>query len=86
MGKSNPNTNTNVKGSLSQAEHDRMVHEAEEFRAEDDTNRQMVEAKNGLRQVSEVATQQRRSRRGGKQVKKHEITPMQLKHMSCSWA
>merc|ERR1712029_88040 len=36
------------KGRLSQAEIDRMVQEAEKFRAEDETNRAKVEAKNGL--------------------------------------
>merc|ERR1712018_147212 len=35
-------------GRLSQAEIDRMVQEAEKFRAEDESNREKVEAKNGL--------------------------------------
>merc|ERR1711972_958512 len=39
---------TNEKGRLSQAEIDRMVQEAEKFKAEDDQNRQKIEAKNGL--------------------------------------
>merc|ERR1739837_11177 len=38
----------NEKGRLSQAEIDRMVQEAEKFRAEDESNRQKIEAKNGL--------------------------------------
>merc|ERR1712194_655089 len=41
-------TITNEKGRLSQAEIDRMVSEAEKFRAEDETNRSKIEAKNGL--------------------------------------
>merc|ERR1712091_490339 len=36
------------KGRLSQAEIDRMVQEAEKYKAEDDANRGKVEAKNGL--------------------------------------
>merc|ERR1712150_251483 len=47
-GKSNQITITNEKGRLSQAEIDRMVSEAEKFRAEDETNRAKIEAKNGL--------------------------------------
>jgi len=47
-GKSNQITITNEKGRLSQAEIDRMVQEAETFRAEDEANRVKVEAKNGL--------------------------------------
>merc|ERR1712117_585935 len=47
-GKSNQITITNEKGRLSQAEIDRMVQEAEKFRAEDESNRQKIEAKNGL--------------------------------------
>merc|ERR1712028_176976 len=47
-GKSNQITITNEKGRLSQAEIDRMVQEAEKFRAEDEENRSKVEAKNGL--------------------------------------
>jgi len=47
-GKSNQITITNEKGRLSQAEIDRMVQEAEKFRAEDETNRAKIEAKNGL--------------------------------------
>merc|ERR1712023_82833 len=39
---------TNEKGRLSQAEIDRMVNEAEKYRAEDEQNRAKVEAKNGL--------------------------------------
>merc|ERR1711881_408314 len=41
-------TITNEKGRLSQSEIDRMVNEAEKYRAEDDANRQKIEAKNGL--------------------------------------
>merc|ERR1712083_728026 len=41
-------TITNEKGRLSQAEIDRMVSEAEKFRAEDESNRAKIEAKNGL--------------------------------------
>merc|ERR1719150_1931686 len=47
-GKSNQITITNEKGRLSQAEIDRMVSEAERFRAEDESNRSKIEAKNGL--------------------------------------
>merc|ERR1712209_137947 len=47
-GKSNQITITNEKGRLSQAEIDRMVNEAEKYRAEDESNRQKIEAKNGL--------------------------------------
>merc|ERR1711963_722270 len=47
-GKSNQITITNEKGRLSQAEIDRMVQEAEKHRAEDEANRQKIEAKNGL--------------------------------------
>merc|ERR1712113_882020 len=41
-------TITNEKGRLSQAEIDRMVQEAEKYRAEDESNKQKIEAKNGL--------------------------------------
>merc|ERR1711956_192071 len=47
-GKSNQITITNEKGRLSQSEIDRMVQEAEKFRAEDESNRAKIEAKNGL--------------------------------------
>merc|ERR1719439_1794 len=47
-GKQNQITITNEKGRLSQSEIDRMVQEAEKFRAEDEANRGKVEAKNGL--------------------------------------
>merc|ERR1712183_592328 len=47
-GKSNQITITNEKGRLSQAEIDRMVSEAEKYRAEDEQNRAKIEAKNGL--------------------------------------
>merc|ERR1712040_26648 len=47
-GKSNQITITNEKGRLSQAEIDRMMGEAEKFRAEDEQNKQKIEAKNGL--------------------------------------
>merc|ERR1719487_3212620 len=47
-GKSNQITITNEKGRLSQADIDRMVQEAEKYRAEDEQNRGKVEAKNGL--------------------------------------
>merc|ERR1712032_1464317 len=39
---------TNEKGRLSQSEIDRMVQEAEKYRAEDEQNKQKIEAKNGL--------------------------------------
>merc|ERR1712071_334175 len=39
---------TNEKGRLSQSEIDRMVSEAETYRAEDEANKEKVEAKNGL--------------------------------------
>merc|ERR1712048_932804 len=47
-GKSNQIIITNEKGRLSQAEIDRMVQEAEKYRAEDEANKTKVEAKNGL--------------------------------------
>merc|ERR1719238_1966897 len=47
-GKSNQITITNEKGRLSQSEIDRMVQEAEKYRAEDDANKAKIEAKNGL--------------------------------------
>jgi heat shock protein 1/8 len=47
-GKSSQITITNEKGRLSQAEIDRMVEAAEKFKAEDEANKQRVEAKNGL--------------------------------------
>merc|ERR1712182_67754 len=47
-GKSNQITITNEKGRLSQSEIDRMVQEAEKYRAEDEQNRSKIEAKNGL--------------------------------------
>merc|ERR1719363_51876 len=47
-GKTNQITITNEKGRLSQSEIDRMVQEAEKFRAEDEQNKQKIEAKNGL--------------------------------------
>merc|ERR1712178_82329 len=47
-GKSNQITITNEKGRLSQAEIDRMVQEAEKYRAEDEAQKVKIEAKNGL--------------------------------------
>jgi len=47
-GKTNQITITNEKGRLSQSEIDRMVSEAEKFKAEDEANKERVEAKNGL--------------------------------------
>merc|ERR1712072_1090235 len=47
-GKSNQITITNEKGRLSQSEIDRMVAEAEKFKAEDEANKGKIEAKNGL--------------------------------------
>merc|ERR1712018_474145 len=47
-GNSNKITITNEKGRLSQAEIDRMVQEAEKFRAEDEVNKNKIEAKNSL--------------------------------------
>merc|ERR1712036_68063 len=47
-GKSNQITITNEKGRLSQAEIDRMVQEAEKYKAEDEANKVKIEAKNGL--------------------------------------
>merc|ERR1712210_239064 len=41
-------TITNEKGRLSQSEIDRMVSEAEKYRAEDESNKAKIEAKNGL--------------------------------------
>merc|ERR1712151_14680 len=47
-GKTNQITITNEKGRLSQSEIDRMVQEAEKYRAEDEQNKAKIEAKNGL--------------------------------------
>merc|ERR1712124_14597 len=47
-GKANQITITNEKGRLSQSEIDRMVAEAEKFKAEDEANKGKIEAKNGL--------------------------------------
>jgi L1 cell adhesion molecule like protein len=47
-GKSNQITITNEKGRLSQSEIDRMVQEAEKYRAEDEENKGKIESKNGL--------------------------------------
>merc|ERR1712196_115112 len=47
-GKSNQITWANEKGRLSQSEIDRMVQEAEKYRAEDEANKEKIEAKNGL--------------------------------------
>jgi len=47
-GKENKITITNDKGRLSQDEIERMVSEAEQFKAEDDANRNRIESKNGL--------------------------------------
>jgi len=47
-GKKSNITITNDKGRLSQAEIERMVREAEQYKAQDDVTRQKVEAKNGL--------------------------------------
>merc|ERR1712194_408771 len=47
-GKENKITITNDKGRLSQDEIERMISEAERFKAEDDANRNRIEAKNGL--------------------------------------
>merc|ERR1719305_1517201 len=47
-GKANQITITNEKGRLSQAEIDRMVQEAEKYAAEDEANKNKIEAKNGL--------------------------------------
>lgn len=49
-GKTNRVTITNEKGRLSQAEIDRMVSQAEQFKTEDEVNRLRVEAKNSLEQ------------------------------------
>merc|ERR1712152_37481 len=47
-GKENKITITNDKGRLSQDEIERMISEAERFKAEDDANKNRIEAKNGL--------------------------------------
>jgi len=47
-GKENKITITNDKGRLSQEEIERMVQEAEKYKAEDDANKNRVESKNGL--------------------------------------
>merc|ERR1712209_354157 len=47
-GKENKITITNDKGRLSQEDIERMVSEAEKYKAEDDANKNRIEAKNGL--------------------------------------
>merc|ERR1712137_501830 len=47
-GKEQKITITNDKGRLSQDEIERMVQEAEKYKAEDDANKNRIEAKNGL--------------------------------------
>merc|ERR550532_1457175 len=47
-GKTYQITITNEKGRLSEAEIERMVQEAEKYRAEDETNKDKIEAKNGF--------------------------------------
>merc|ERR1711981_1414115 len=47
-GKEQKITITNDKGRLSQDEIERMVQEGEKYKAEDDANRNRIEAKNGL--------------------------------------
>merc|ERR1711983_355092 len=47
-GKENKITITNDKGRLSQDEIERMISEAEKYKAEDDVNKNRIEAKNGL--------------------------------------
>ncbi|GAB9471238.1 Hsp70-like protein [Globisporangium polare] len=47
-GKENKITITNDKGRLSQSDIDRMVAEAEKYKAEDESNKVRIEAKNGL--------------------------------------
>merc|ERR1712078_619766 len=47
-GKENKITITNEKGRLSQEEIERMVSEAEKYKAEDDANKNRIEAKNAL--------------------------------------
>merc|ERR1719401_2518440 len=47
-GKSQQITITNEKGRLSQSDIDRMVSEAEKYKAEDDAHKDKIEAKNGL--------------------------------------
>jgi L1 cell adhesion molecule like protein len=47
-GKENKIIITNEKGRLSQEEIERMVEEAEKYKAEDDANKNRIEAKNGL--------------------------------------
>merc|ERR1719384_2169307 len=51
-GKLNQITITNEKGRLSQSEIDRMVQEAEKYRAEDESNRSKIEAKNASRTIA----------------------------------
>ena len=45
-GKENKITITNDKGRLSQEEIDRMINEAERYKAQDERNRQRIEVKN----------------------------------------
>jgi L1 cell adhesion molecule like protein len=47
-GKEQSITITNEKGRLSQSEIDRMVEEAEKYKAEDEANKEKIDAKNGL--------------------------------------
>merc|ERR1719295_242793 len=55
-GKENKITITNDKGRLSQEEIERMVSEAEKFKAEDDANRNRIEAKKTLEEKIEETT------------------------------
>jgi L1 cell adhesion molecule like protein len=73
-GKENKITITNDKGRLSQDDIDRMVKDAEKYKAEDDANRNRIEAKNTLENYcfslkSSVSSDEFRNKLGGDDVK-----------------
>ena len=57
-GKSSQITITNEKGRLSQSDIDRMVNEAEKYKAEDEANRGRIEAKNKLETIASQCVRQ----------------------------
>jgi L1 cell adhesion molecule like protein len=73
-GKENKITITNDKGRLSQEDIDRMVKDAEKYKAEDDANRNRIEAKNTLENYcfslkSSISSDEFRNKLGGDDVK-----------------
>lgn len=73
-GKENKITITNDKGRLSQDDIERMVKDAEKYKAEDDANRNRIEAKNTLENYcfslkSSISSDEFRNKLGGEDVK-----------------